>query len=352
MQKPVASSDRTAMSQAKREAEVSKRVNNQMALSDQLRSLIKEQRYQEATTQWEAAFKSDPYLRDKLDRLRWPIAQAYVKQNEYEKAINIFKRRDFGALSSEQRAELGEVLLFGETGFYPAGESSLIGRAQCALCHAFSKDTQMAKNPSPPWGPHFFEFTKRIKELIASPQYQNRSTKTEQPEAFPGSGIATSVIEYLAESNICPSCYITPGFGIRNTRDRESPMPKIHAPPISLTIDEMIAIDTYLLTREGEHVPTLAVMRAAYEKFLRPADRPPSGYETIQLASLYDVKGDSEEALRLLETTGYSVVEPWMMKLSDQQLAKFREDLRFPNLERRPEVVAKFPLIFRMPQEH
>lgn len=50
-------------------------------------------------------------------------------------------------------------------------------------------------------------------------------------------------------------------------------MPKIHKPPISLTIDEMIAIDTWLLKHGGEAVPSMAAMRAAYEKFLRPEGR-------------------------------------------------------------------------------
>src|SRR6476620_2381091 len=43
-------------------------------------------------------------------------------------------------------------------------------------------------------------FTERVQRLIASPEYRQRSKDTEQPEAFPGSGIATNVIEYLAES--------------------------------------------------------------------------------------------------------------------------------------------------------
>jgi formylglycine-generating enzyme required for sulfatase activity len=340
------SAHQKANSQAKAETEIWKRDKDRIALEERIRGLSKEERYQEATTQWEKAFGLDPHLRDKLDRLRWLLAQAYVKQHQYDKAINIFKPHDFDTFSIEQRAELGEILLFGETGLYPVGEGYLIGRAQCALCHAFSKDAGMTRNPSPPWGPHFFAFTGRIKRLIASPQYQQRSKKTEQPEAFPGSGIATSVIEYLAESNVCPSCYITPGFGIRGSQDHESPMPKIHSAPISLSIDEMIAIDTYLLKKEQEEIPPLSAMRAAYEKFLRPADQA-GAYERMQLASLYDVKGDTAEAIRLLDAS-YTVVEPMMMNMSERQLASFLQDVRFPNLEQQPEVVAKFPLLFQM----
>jgi len=348
VQKPaVGSVDQKNKAQAKAEAEIRKRVQEQMSLKDRLRTLIKEKRYQEATTHWEQAFKLDRYLPDELD-LGWLLAQAYVTQHEYDKAIKIFKpRHDFDALSVEQRAELGEVLLFGETGFYPVGEGYLIGRAQCALCHAFSKDAGMAKNPSPPWGPHFFSFTGRIKQLITSAQYQQRSKKTEQPEAFPGSGIATSLIEYLAESNICPACYITPGFGIRGSKDYESPMPKIHAPPISLSIDEMIAIDTYLLKKEQEEIPPLSTMRAAYAKFLRPVDNLPGAYDKIRLASLYDIKGDEAEAIRLLETS-YTVIEQDLAKTPERLLAHFLDEVPFPNLKQRSDIVARFPLLFQV----
>ena len=328
-----------------------------MALSDRIRVLIQKERYREATTQWEAAFKLDPHLPDDRDSLRWPLAQAYVKQHEYDKAINIYKPHDFDALSIEQRAELGEVLLFGDVGWtWPQpGKFIPVGRAQCALCHAFSKDSPMADPtiyPSPPYGPHLFTFTQRIKRLIESPEYRQGHQDTEQKEAFPGSGSATSVIEYLAESNVCPSCYITPGFGIRNTQDRESPMPRIYSAPISLTIDEMIAIDTYLLMQERENIPSLAAIRAAYEKFLRQGDRP-GAYDKIRLASLYDVKGDGDQAIRLLETS-YPVMEQELAKLPERELAKlfemgFLEDVRFPTLKQRPDIVAKYPLLFQVP---
>ena len=67
-------------------------------------------------------------------------------------------------------------------------------------------------------------FTERVQRLIASPEYRQRPKDTEQPEAFPGSGIATNIIEYLAESNLCPSCYVVPGFGVRS-----APIGKPHA---------------------------------------------------------------------------------------------------------------------------
>ena len=309
--------------------------------------LIQKGRYQEVTMQWEHASSRDQDLF--RNELAWDLAQAYLKQKAYEKAIEIYKPQyHFITESIEQRAKLGKVLLFGKVGTRPRGEYTPVGEAQCTLCHAVTKESGMADPfyyASPPWGPHLFDFAQRIKSRIASHQYQQRPKDTKQPEAFPGSGIATSVIEYLAESNVCPSCFVVPGFGSINTDDRESPMPKIHKPPISLTIDEMTAIDTWLLREDGAAIPSLAEMRAAYEKFVRPEDRPPN-YEGIRLASLYDAKGDLDEAIRLLDTTYPTVLLRGEWGL--YELRKLREDPHaFRNLKQRPNIVARFPKLLQ-----
>jgi len=178
---------------------------------------------------------------------------------------------DVREMSVKERADLGEKLIFGSVG---ASRTDLfaIGKAQCPLCHAFFKESKMAdpnNYPSPPYGPHFFNnFTQRIERLVASPQYKQRPRNTVQPEAFPGSGNATSLIEYLAESNVCPDCYVVPGFGMRDTRDRESPMPAIHKAPIGLTIDELIAVDTWLYVHDGKEPPSPQEIESAYRKFV------------------------------------------------------------------------------------
>jgi putative heme-binding domain-containing protein len=63
------------------------------------------------------------------------------------------------------------------------------------------------------------------------------------------------------------------GYGVKGSNDRESPMPMIHKPPTQLTIDELIAVDTWLFVREGEEAPAAADIRAAYEKFIQASDR-------------------------------------------------------------------------------
>lgn len=179
---------------------------------------------------------------------------------------------DVKSMSVKERVELGEKLMFGTV--RASRTEFRVGKAQCTLCHAFFIEWTLNEQfPSPPYGPHFFpHFTQRIERLIASSEYRQRPADTEQPEAFPGSGHATTLIEYLAESNICPSCYVVPGFGMKNSRDRESPMPKIHKPPISLSLDELIAIDTWLLVHDGKEPPLPGDIEKAYRKFIPEAE--------------------------------------------------------------------------------
>jgi hypothetical protein len=93
-------------------------------------------------------------------------------------------------------------------------------------------------------------------------------------------------------------------------------------------------------------------MRAAYEKFLRPDDRKGDPFDKIRLASLYDVKGDADQAIRLLETS-YPVMEQGLAKIPERDLAKVLatlfEDVRFSTLKQRPDIVAKYPLLFQVP---
>jgi hypothetical protein len=102
---------------------------------------------------------------------------------------------------------------------------------------------------------------------------------TVQKEAFPGAGTATTGQEYISESHACPSCYVVAGFGVKGTNDKESPMPIIHKPPISLTLGELAAVDTWLYVREGKEPPSFEEITAAYEKFIPEADRPKASEE-------------------------------------------------------------------------
>jgi hypothetical protein len=166
------------------------------------------------------------------------------------------------AMNTEEWARVGEWLLFGTEG--PARKG--IGKGQCPLCHDFTRDAR----PSPPYL-SLFGIIKRAAERIGEPRYLHPDTV--QTESFPGSGRATTVEEYLAESDVCPACYVVEQHANNDSNGRESPMPAVNKPPISLTIDEMVAIDAWLYVHEGETPPPSNVMRAAYEKFIPPADQ-------------------------------------------------------------------------------
>ena len=61
---------------------------------------------------------------------------------------------------------------------------------------------------------------------------------------------------------------------MKGTNDKQSPMPAIHKPPISLSIGELAAVDTWMYVREGKESPSYEDIAKAYEKFIPEADRP------------------------------------------------------------------------------
>ncbi|MEW6681954.1 MAG: nitric oxide reductase [Nitrospirota bacterium] len=169
-------------------------------------------------------------------------------------------------MTTQELADKGEMIIFGEMGTLHGQ-----GKGQCPLCHGFKKGDVSER------APNLAGIPSRAAERIKDPRYLKPDSV--QTEAFSGSGRATSAIEYIAESHSCPNCFIVAGFGVKGSNDRESPMPQVHKPPIQLSIDELIAVDTWLFTREGEEAPAVADLRAAYEKFIPAADRPEPAQE-------------------------------------------------------------------------
>ena len=137
--------------------------------------------------------------------------------------------------TTQQLADEGEKLIFGEAG--KSRKSHAIGKAQCPVCHAF-----LAGQPSQR-APNLWGITSR---------------KRTKPTS----------IEYLAESHSCPSCYVVAGWGVKGSQGCESPMPKVHLPPINLTLEELIAVDTWIYVHEGETPPSPQVIRKAYKDIL------------------------------------------------------------------------------------
>lgn len=170
---------------------------------------------------------------------------------------------DLSALSTEDLANLGEKIIFGKVGGSSGRDA---GKGQCPLCHTFNAGDLGER------APNLIGIVARAKERIKEDRFKN--FKTDQAESFKGSGRPTTGIEYIAESHTCPSCYVVETFGEKGSNDTRSPMPTIHKPAISLSIEELVAVDTWLYFREGGVVPPAEEIRAAYVKFIHPDDMP------------------------------------------------------------------------------
>ncbi|TAJ07650.1 MAG: c-type cytochrome [Nitrospirae bacterium] len=176
---------------------------------------------------------------------------------------------DFGSMSSQQLADEGEKIIFGGIG--QSKVQGAIGKGQCPLCHGFNEGFLSERAPNL-WG-----VPDRAKTRLDDPRYHKGKPgdrDSEQKEAFPGSGTAETGQEYIAESHSCPSCFVVAGFGVKGTNDKQSPMPAIHKPPISLSLGELAAVDTWMYIREGKEAPSFEEITKAYEKFIPEADRP------------------------------------------------------------------------------
>ncbi|NKB80401.1 MAG: c-type cytochrome [Nitrospirales bacterium] len=175
---------------------------------------------------------------------------------------------DFQSMSAQQLADEGEKIIFGGLG--QSKVQGAIGKGQCPLCHGFQQGFLSER------APNLFDVPARASTRLDEPNYHKGNPEARpsvQKEAFPGSGTAENAQEYIAESHACPNCYVVPGFGVKGSNDTESPMPRIHKPPISLSMGELAAVDTWIYIREGKEAPAYDEIVASYEKFIPEADR-------------------------------------------------------------------------------
>ena len=181
---------------------------------------------------------------------------------------------DFQSMTPQQLGDEGEKIIFGGLG--QSRVQGAIGKGQCPLCHGFQQGFLSER------APNLFDIPARALTQLDHKKYfrgNPEARDTVQKEAFPGSGTAETAQEYIAESHACPNCFVVPEFGVQGTNDTESPMPKIHKPPISLTLGELAAVDTWMYVREGAEAPTYEEIIASYEKFIPEGDRPQASSE-------------------------------------------------------------------------
>lgn len=180
----------------------------------------------------------------------------------------VVEKVTWDTMTSQQLADKGEEIIFGGIG--KNKEQGAIGKGQCPLCHAFHAGMLGER------APNLLGLPTR-KERLEDPKYSKGNPAKREyasKEAFPGAGTAETVQEYIAESHSCPSCYVVAGYGVKGTNDKESPMPSIHKPPISLSLPELAAVDTWMYMREGLEPPSFEEIVKTYEKFIPEADRP------------------------------------------------------------------------------
>ena len=175
---------------------------------------------------------------------------------------------DFQSMSAQQLGDEGEKIIFGGLG--QSKVQGAIGKGQCPLCHGFQKGFLSER------APNLFDIPARATTRLDEPTYHKgdpAARPSVQKESFEGSGTAENAQQYIAESHACPSCFVVPGFGVKGSNDTESPMPRIHKPPISLSMGELAAVDTWMYVREGKEAPAYDEIVASYEKFIPEADR-------------------------------------------------------------------------------
>lgn len=173
---------------------------------------------------------------------------------------------NYSKMSTKQLVDEGEKIIFGGIGKSKA--RGAVGRGQCPLCHA-TQEGMLGER-----APNLFGLPQRALARLKDPRYhfgKPNERDTVQKEAFPGSGTAVTALEYIAESNVCPSCYVVLGYGIRGTHDKESGGEPTVDPQFGLTMDELIAVITWLYVNSGKTPPTTEAIETAYKKFLLPS---------------------------------------------------------------------------------
>ena len=177
------------------------------------------------------------------------------------------KLLNYSKMTTRQLVDEAEKIIFGGLG--QATVRGAVGRGQCTLCHATIEGMLGER------APNLFGATNRASERLKDPRYhlgKPQDRNTVQKEAFPGSGTATTPLEYIAETLLCPSCYVPAGYGMKGTDDKESPDIKIIAPPVSLMIDDLVAVTTWLYVHDGQRPPSPTKILKTFRKFMTPQD--------------------------------------------------------------------------------
>jgi len=129
----------------------------------------------------------------------------------------------------EEKLELGAMTM---DQFVALGDRIYNGKGTCTLCH-----NAMGRAPM------LDRIGSVAAENLKNPNYR---------------GTAKTVEEYLHESLVKPSAFVTAGFGKAGSNDTESPMPDVSGGGIGLSEAEIAAVIAYLQESSGSEV-TVAI---------------------------------------------------------------------------------------------
>ncbi len=170
---------------------------------------------------------------------------------------------DVNNITPDELKVMGESIIFGSNdplGVLAKGEGP-IGKGQCPLCHRFFMEQKADRCPNllalpkPDVDDPLLKLTEeaRSHERVKESRYEE--FKELHKDGEKNSGIvphAETGGQYLIESEYCPNCFVVMGFGLKGTNDTVSPMPIINKPPILLADTEIVAVVSYLQTRDGD----------------------------------------------------------------------------------------------------
>jgi cytochrome c2 len=174
---------------------------------------------------------------------------------------------NYSKMTTQQLADEGEKIIFGGRGL--SNTQGAIGRGQCPWCHTTIEGMSEER------APNLFGVTKRASQRLRDPRYhlgKPLDRDTDQKEAFPGAGTATTPLEYIAESLLCPSCYIVLGYDAVGSEGRASLELMVTKPPVNLKIDDLVMVTTWLYVHDKQTPPSPSEIVKALKKFMTPKD--------------------------------------------------------------------------------
>jgi len=170
---------------------------------------------------------------------------------------------DVSSITPDQLKVMGESIIFGSNdplGVLAKGEGP-IGKGQCPLCHQFFTEQKadrcpnLIALPNPATGDPLLMISEEARSHERPLEARYEEFKKLHADGEKNSGIVPHAKpggQYLIESEYCPNCFVVQGFGLKGTNDTVSPMPIINKPPIGLADTEIVAVVSFLQTRDGD----------------------------------------------------------------------------------------------------